>query len=348
MFAINIVQPSGRESQEGTSVPERRGRMILVTGAAGFIGSHLVDRLLADGYSVLGIDNFDPFYAREVKEQNLVRARAHPAFQFHEADVRDAAGLQRAVAGCPIELIVHLAARANVRASFAEPKTFHDVNVNGTRRILELAQATRVERIVLGSSSSVYGLNTRVPWREDEAELNPISPYAQSKLDAESAARIFAIRHGIGVTILRFFNVYGPRQRPDLAIAKFARLLREGEPLPFFGDGSTGRDYTYIGDVVDGIVRAIGHREADCIVFNLGNHRPVTLAELVAALGDVFETKPVIDRQPEQRGDVPRTWANIERAGQILGWQPQTTLKDGLQLYRSWLREQRSQATTKD
>jgi len=313
--------------------------MILVTGAAGFIGSHLVARLLADGHQVAGLDNLDPFYARELKEQNLSGVRLNPAFRFHEGDIRDAACLDRAATGSGerVDVIVHLAAKANVRVSFAEPKVFHDVNVVGTRRVLELAGDQGVSRVILGSSSSIYGLNPHVPWSEDETDLRPISPYAKTKLEAEQAGRELAASHPIRVTALRFFNVYGPGQRPDLAIAKFCRLLSAGEPLPFYGDGSTGRDYTYIDDIVDGIVRALDFDGAGFAAFNLGNHFPVTLAELVATLGSMLGVEPQLDHQPEQPGDVPRTWANIDQARRWLDWQPRTSLVDGLNAYRAWL-----------
>lgn len=313
--------------------------MILVTGAAGFIGSHLVERLLAGGQRVVGVDNFDPFYGRELKERNLRQARENPEFQFREVDIRDATGLERAAAssGEGIEAIVHLAARANVRVSFAEPEVFHEINVNGTRRVLELAHAHGVGRVILGSSSSIYGLNPHVPWGEDETDLQPISPYARTKLEAELAGREFAANHPTRVIALRFFNVYGPRQRPDLAIAKFCRLLAAGNPLPFFGDGNSGRDYTYVTDIVDGIVRALDFSSDNFDVFNLGNHHAVSLAELVRTIGTTFGLEPQLDHQPNQPGDIPQTWARIDKAERLLGWRPHTNLADGVKAYRSWL-----------
>jgi len=313
--------------------------MILVTGAAGFIGSHLIERLLADGKTVVGVDSFDPFYARELKETNLAGARRNPAFHFHEIDVRDAPGLEHAAAsfGEGIEALVHLAARANVRVSFDEPAVFHDVNVNGTARVLELARAHGAGRVILGSSSSIYGLNPRVPWSEDDADLQPVSPYASSKLTAENVGRELALNHQVRVIALRFFNVYGPRQRPDLAIAKFCRLLKAGEPLPFYGNGSSGRDYTFITDIVEGIARALTFTGDQFEVFNLGNHRPVSLTKLVNAIGATFDLDPKLDYQFEQPGDVPQTWASIDKAERLLGWRPRTSLADGLKAYRSWI-----------
>lgn len=313
--------------------------MILVTGAAGFIGSHLVERLLADGHRVTGIDSFDPFYARGLKEQNLAAIRPHPAFLFHEGDVCDPASLEQAagIADEKIEAIVHLAAKANVRVSFAEPELFHEVNVNGTRRVLAFAEAHQVGRVILGSSSSIYGLNPRVPWSEEEIDLQPISPYAKTKLASERAGQELASNSSVRIVALRFFNVYGPRQRPDLAIAKFCRLLVAGEPLPFYGDGSTGRDYTFIDDIVDGIVRTLRFEGGNFEVFNFGNHHPVSLTELVTAIGTTFGIEPRLDYQPEQPGDVPKTWARIEKAERLLNWRPHTRLADGLQRYRSWL-----------
>ena len=313
--------------------------MIFVTGAAGFIGSHLVDRLLADGRDVLGLDNFDPFYDRAIKETNLAAARSNRRFRFVEGDVRNAAALEAAVGrdGKSIEGIVHLGARAGVRPSLADPLGYHDVNVGGTLQLLDLARRLGVKQFVLASSSSVYGVNPRVPWREDDRDLQPISPYASSKIGAETAGQAYSMAYGLRLVALRFFTVYGPRQRPDLAIAKFARLMRSGKPVPFYGDGSTKRDYTFIADIVDGVVRALTYTATRFEVINLGNHHCVSLAELVNAVGAALGIKPLTDPQPEQPGDVPQTWADISKARQLLGWEPRTKLADGLRAYREWL-----------
>ncbi len=313
--------------------------MILVTGAAGFIGSHLVDRLLAEGREVAGLDNFDPFYGRALKEANLSRARRDPRFTLLEADIRDPVAVTAALdsLAVPIEAIVHLAARAGVRPSIADPVGYAATNIQGTLHLLEAARLRGVRRFVLASSSSVYGVNPRVPWREDDHALEPISPYAATKLAAEHLGRVHATLHGMTVVALRFFTVYGPRQRPDLAIARFAGLLRRGEPLPFFGDGSTRRDYTFVDDIVDGVVRAAAFDAPGFHVINLGNHHTVSLAEMVATLGAVFGREPVLDRRPEQPGDVPRTWASVDRARELLGWSPRTALPEGVRAYRAWL-----------
>jgi UDP-glucuronate 4-epimerase len=313
--------------------------MILVTGAAGFIGSHVVERLLADGHAVLGIDNFDSYYARAIKEANLAGARSQARFRFAEVDVRDEAALADALAsagGEQLESVVHLAARAGVRPSIADPEGYHDVNVRGTQRVLELARRAGARQFVFGSSSSVYGVNPRVPWREEDGDVRPISPYATSKLAAEACGRACADEHGLRFVALRFFNAYGPRLRPDLAIAKFARLMREGRPLPMFGDGSTKRDYTYVADLVDGVARALRYTAAPFEIINLGNHHTISLADMIAAVARVFGAKPHLERLPEQPGEVPQTWADIGKARRLLGWEPHTDLEQGLRHYRDW------------
>lgn len=313
--------------------------MILVTGAAGFIGSHLVERLLKEGYPVLGIDNFDPFYDRSIKEANLAAARGSDAFSFAEGDIRDSDAIGNAIdqAGQPIEAIVNLAALAGVRPSLADPIRYHDVNVLGTTRLLELAREREIKQFVCASSSSVYGVNRRVPWREDDRDLQPISPYASSKLSCEMVGHVFNHLHGIRFLGLRFFTVFGPRQRPDLAIAKFVRLIRAGEPIPVFGDGSTRRDYTYVDDIVDGIIRSIRYTDTDYELINLGNHNTVSLTEMIDAVSEAIGIEPKISRQPLQPGDVPQTWADISTAQKLLGWSPTTSLKEGLAKYTAWL-----------
>ncbi|MGH8018031.1 MAG: SDR family NAD(P)-dependent oxidoreductase [Opitutaceae bacterium] len=312
---------------------------ILVTGAAGFIGSHVVERLLDDGEEVVGIDNLDPFYDRSLKERNLARARASPRYRFFEADIRDAAKLEQscAKAGSRLEAIIHLAARAGVRPSIADPVGYHEVNVNGTVHLLELARKHGVRQFVFASSSSVYGVNPRVPWRESDRELEPISPYASTKLAGEMTAQVYATLFNLRVVALRFFTVYGPRQRPDLAIAKFAARMRAGETIPVFGDGSTRRDYTFVADIVEGIIRALRYDASRFEVVNLGNHATVSLADMIETLGAVFETVPKVERLPEQAGDVPQTWADVSKARRLLGWEPKTTFADGLHAYRAWL-----------
>ena len=313
--------------------------MILVTGAAGFIGSHVVERLLADGREVLGIDNFDPFYDRCLKERNLAGIRLNKRFQLIETDIRDARALDakiQAVRG-RIDAIVHLAARAGVRPSIDDPVGYHEVNINGTVHLLELARKREIPQFVFGSSSSVYGVNPRVPWSEHDTGLQPISPYASTKLAAEMTGQVYATLFNIRVVALRFFTVYGPRQRPDLAIAKFAARMRRSETIPFFGDGSTRRDYTFVSDIVEGIVRAIGYSATPFEVINLGNRHTVSLEEMVNTLSEVFGITPRLERLPAQPGDVPQTWADVAKARKLLNWEPRTAFGDGLRAYRAWL-----------
>ncbi len=321
---------------------------ILITGAAGFIGSSLTDRLLADGHTVVGLDNFDPFYPREVKEANIAAANASPRFTLIEADIRDGAAMEGAISRQSradggrtnaFDVIVHLAAKAGVRPSIEDPVGYQETNVKGTQNLLEYARKAGVQQFVFASSSSVYGVNPRVPWREEDAVLQPISPYASTKVSGELLGHVYSYLYGIRFIGLRFFTVYGPRQRPDLAIHKFSRLMRAGKPLPFFGDGSTRRDYTYIDDIVQGIVGAIGYTATPYEVVNLGNNRTVSLNELIAGLEQALGTKAVLDRQPEQPGDVKQTWACVEKAERLFGYIPQTTLPTGLERFSAWLHE---------
>jgi len=316
-------------------------REALITGGAGFIGSHLADRLLADGWRVTVVDNFDPFYDPAVKRRNVAPHRDNPHYRLVEADIRDAAALDTLLGAWPADpagaVIVHLAAKAGVRPSIADPVAYGQVNVGGTQNLLELARARGVAQFVFGSSSSVYGVNPRVPWREDDAGLLPISPYAATKVAGELLGHVYSHLHGVRFVALRFFTVYGPRQRPDLAIHKFARLMRAGRPVPLFGDGSTSRDYTYVDDIVAGVRAAMDWRTGPYAVINLGNSHTVTLAELVAALEASLGAKAVIERLPEQPGDVPRTWADISTARRLLNWQPTTALPDGLGRFVEWL-----------
>jgi UDP-glucuronate 4-epimerase len=314
------------------------GRWVLVTGAAGFIGSHLVDALLARGDAVIAVDNFDPFYPRAVKEANLRSARRHPSFRLVEVDVRDAAGVRRVVAEAQPDAVVHLAARAGVRPSIEDPALYAAVNVVGTVHLLDAAAALEPKpRFVYASSSSVYGDRADAPFRETDPVDHPVSPYAATKKACELLAYTYHHLHGLPVTGLRFFTAYGPRNRPDLAIAKFARLIERGEPVPMFGDGTTRRDYTYVGDVVDGVLRALdrctGHH-----LYNLGNANPVELRRLIALIGAALGKTPVIHQLPEQPGDVRQTFADISRASAELGYDPQTPFEEGLRRFVEWFR----------
>ncbi|MBL7965280.1 MAG: GDP-mannose 4,6-dehydratase [Flavobacteriales bacterium] len=316
-------------------------RHILITGGAGFIGSHVVDRLLAEGgWNVTVLDNFDPFYPRELKEENFAAHRNNPRFHFVEGDLLEEAVLDAAVNGPfgPPERILHMAAKAGVRPSIADPIGYHRVNVTGTLKLLELARRLKVPHFILASSSSVYGLDPEVPWKERTQGLQPISPYAATKLAAEAFAQVYAHLHGMQVTVLRFFTVYGPRQRPDLAIHQFFRKISAGEPIQQFGDGGTERDYTFVGDIVNGVAAAIDRAKGERYdVYNLGNHHTVKLRELIAAVEGATGRKALIDRRPEQPGDVPRTFADVSKAGRDLGYAPSMALSDGLAAFQAWL-----------
>jgi UDP-glucuronate 4-epimerase len=309
----------------------------LVTGAAGFIGSHLVDRLLREGWTVTGIDNFDPFYARDVKEAHIRDHRRDVRYRMAEIDIRDRGALSALGDAEGYDVIVHLAARAGVRPSILDPIGYQDVNVRGTQNLLEFARERRIPQFVFASSSSVYGINPRVPWSEEDHVLLPISPYASTKVSGELLGHVYSHLFGIRFVALRFFTVYGPRQRPDLAIHKFARAIRGGKPIPVFGDGSTRRDYTFIDDIVSGIVAAMTYRATSFEVINLGNNATVSLAEMIRQLEEALGARAIIDRQPEQSGDVPQTWAAIDKARDMLGYAPATRFEDGISRFVAWL-----------
>lgn len=311
---------------------------LLVTGGAGFIGSHLVDRLLADGHTVAVVDNFDPFYEAEVKEANIAGHLEQPNYTLHRLDIRDFDGLRRELAG-GYDCIVHLAAKAGVRPSIEDPIAYQEVNVRGTQNLLELAREWQTPQFIFASSSSVYGVNPNVPWREDDYVLQPISPYAGTKVSGELLGHVYSHLYGIRFIGLRFFTVYGPRQRPDLAIHKFTRLISEGKPVPFFGDGSTSRDYTFVADTVAGIVGAIHYRKTPYEVINLGNDATVTLAEMVQAIEEAVGKKADLNKQPDQPGDVPRTWASIDKARNLLGYSPQVPFREGIGRFAEWYAE---------
>ena len=311
-------------------------RSVLVTGGAGFIGSHLADALLARGDAVTIIDNFDPFYPRVIKEANLAAARAHRQCRIIDADVRDLTMLRRELAG-PFDAIVHLAAKAGVRPSITDPMACQDVNVRGTQHLLELAREWRVPQFVFASSSSVYGVNPRVPWSEDDHGLQPISPYASTKVSSELLGHVYSHLYGIRFVALRFFTVYGPRQRPDLAIHKFARLMLDGRPVPVFGNGSTRRDYTYVDDIVSGVIEAIEYCRSAYEVINLGNNETITLTAMIAGLEEALGTTARVDWFPEQPGDVPQTWARIDKAQRLLGYAPSTPYALGVRRFAHWL-----------
>ncbi len=312
---------------------------IVVTGGAGFIGSHLTERLLALGHEVRCLDNFDPYYDEAAKRRNLRAALDSRRFRLFKGDIRDEALLDRVLeGGC--DAVVHLAARPGVRRSLQEPTAYAQINVVGTISVLEACRRTGVGRVIVASSSSVYGRSPDIPFRETESRLMPASPYGASKLAAEQFCTVFHQLYGIPVTCLRFFTVYGPRQRPDMAIHRFVRGIDQGTPIPVYGDGTTRRDYTYIDDVVDGVVRAI-ERPGGYRVYNLGTHETVALRDLIGIIERALGKAAVIAREPDQTGDVPVTHASTERAAQDLGYAPHVRIEEGVQRFVEWFRASR-------
>jgi len=308
-------------------------KRILVTGAAGFIGSNLTISLLSqNNVQVIGFDNFDDFYSREQKERNISSFISDTNFSFFEGDIRNMDDL---LALPEFDIIVHLAAKAGVRPSILNPVLYQEVNVAGTQNLLEFARQKNIKQFVFASSSSVYGINEQVPWTEEE-KLMPISPYASTKLSCEMLGHVYSHLYGIRFLALRFFTVYGPAQRPDLAIHKFFNSILNGQAIPVFGDGSTSRDYTFVADTVQGIKAAIDYNASDFEIINLGNRQTVNLSELIEAIEKVCGKKAIINRQPEQLGDVPQTYANITKAQKLLNYRPQTSLETGLKGFYAW------------
>ncbi|MGI9952913.1 GDP-mannose 4,6-dehydratase [Moorellaceae bacterium AZ2] len=311
-------------------------RSALVTGGAGFIGSHLVDRLLSEGWRVTVVDNFDSFYDPGIKRKNITPHLEYSNYTLVEADIRDMDTLQERLSG-EYDVIVHLAAKAGVRPSIHDPIGYQEVNVRGTQNLLELAREWEVKQFVFASSSSVYGVNPNVPWREDDCVLLPISPYAATKVAGELLGHVYSHLYGIRFIALRFFTVYGPRQRPDLAIHKFTRLMLKGEPVPVYGNGSASRDYTYIDDVIQGVRAAMDYSESHYEVINLGNNKTLSLLEMVRALEEVLGVNARLEFLSPQPGDVPQTWADVEKARRLLGFSPSTPFGEGLRRFLEWL-----------
>jgi len=310
---------------------------VLITGAAGFIGSHLCERLLDDEWLVVGVDNFDDFYDPQIKRWNIASCLKNKNFQLVEADIRDSAAMDRTI-GDGIEIIVHLAARAGVRPSIAHPLLYADVNVNGTMVLLEAAKKHKTGKFIFGSSSSVYGNNEKVPFSEDDNVDFPISPYAATKKAGELICHMYHYLYRISITCLRFFTVYGPRQRPDLAIHKFAKLIEQGKPIPVYGDGTMMRDFTYIGDIIDGTVAAMQKCEGFNI-YNLGESRPIAVNDLVTEIEKALGKKAIKEYLPIQPGDVERTYADVTKAINELGYNPSTNIETGLEKFVTWLRQ---------
>ncbi|NGO38591.1 SDR family NAD(P)-dependent oxidoreductase [Limisphaera ngatamarikiensis] len=309
---------------------------VLVTGGAGFIGSHLCERLLAAGHRVWALDNLDPFYDPAIKRRNLREiARASDRFTFVQGDITEPEPLRALCHDVRFDQIVHLAARAGVRPSLEQPALYQRVNVEGTVHVLEAARQSGTRKLVLASSSSVYGCNAKVPFSEDDPLTAPISPYAASKIACEALGHVYHHVYGLDIVMLRFFTVYGPRQRPDLAIHKFARLIRQGRPIPVYGDGSSARDYTFITDILDGVEACMQH-EFGYEIFNLGDSRPVRLDRLIELLEQALGQPAQRQWLPAQPGDVPITYADIRKAGTRLGYQPRVPLEEGLQRFVAW------------
>lgn len=309
---------------------------ILITGGAGFIGSHICEKLVfGHGIRVTALDNFDAFYDRHIKLRNIEDLLKSPLFRLQEGDIRDREMLENTLQE-PIDAIIHIAAKAGVIPSLKDPLLYEDVNIKGTLNLLEFARQHGISRFIFASSSSVYGVNRNVPWSERDFVLQPISPYASSKIAGELTGHTYSHLYDIRFLALRLFTVYGPRQRPDLAIHKFAKKIMSGEPIQLYGDGSTKRDYTYVSDIVDGFISALSYSRSNYEVINLGNFNPVALSELVSTIEDVFGRKAVIERLPEQPGDVPITFADIAKGKGLLGYMPKVNLKEGITLFRDW------------
>src|ERR1041384_474319 len=312
---------------------------LLITGGAGFIGSHLVDRLLAtDVKRITVVDDFNDFYNPSIKRDNIREHLKDPRYSIHEVDIRERAALEQVFNESNFDCVVHLAARAGVRPSLSEPQLYTETNINGTLNLLELARQHDIKQFVFGSSSSVYGINTKVPFSEDDPIRQPISPYAATKGAGELLCHTYSHLYGLRCICLRFFTVYGPRQRPDLAIHKFAKLISEGKPIPVFGDGTTRRDYTYVDDIIAGVRAAIDYDKTNYEVINLGESRTVELRELIALIETELGRRAEIDRQPPQPGDVPQTFADISKARALLGYHPKTQIEDGLRRFVEWFR----------
>jgi UDP-glucuronate 4-epimerase len=324
-------------------------KRILLTGGAGFIGSFVAEALIRQGSRLSIVDNLDSFYAPVRKQLNLQEIRKAGSYDFLEADIRDMGTLRKLAKQVQPEIIIHLAARAGVRPSIEQPALYESVNVAGTVNLLEIAREFKVRRLIFGSSSSVYGVTNNVPFCEDDLETRPISPYAATKLAAELMCYTYTHLYGLTTICLRFFTVYGPRQRPDLAIHKFTALIESGKPIPVYGDGSMGRDYTYVDDIVAGVIASLEYVPEGKVpfeVFNLGNSHPVRLSELIAQLEVATGKKALQERLPDQPGDVPITWASIDKAKRRLGYSPQTSMEQGLRKFVDWYRSTLADAGT--
>lgn len=311
----------------------------MITGAAGFIGSHLCERLLEQGDRVVGYDNFDPYYEEELKEANIREVLSNPGFKLVRGDILDLSSVYRLFQEFEPDKLVHLAAKAGVRPSLEDPAGYQRVNVEGLTNVLQAAHRIGVNQLVLASSSSVYGANTKIPFNEDDPVNHPISPYAASKRAGELIAAVYHHLYGMHIASLRFFTVYGPRQRPDMAIAKFCRRAMDGVPIEMYGDGATQRDYTFIDDIIDGVVASLDRvGDFGFEIINLGNSQTVSLAYLIETIYKALDISPNIIRRPMQPGDVEITYADVSKAARLLGYHPHTSIEHGLAKYVEWLK----------
>ena len=312
---------------------------ILVTGGAGFIGSHLVERLIGENvWQVSIVDDFNDFYAPELKRANVSALLGNPNFRLYEIDICSAPSLEKVFAENRFDAIVHLAARAGVQPSLCQPQLYAETNIGGTLNLLEMARKYNVRQFVFGSSSSVYGINCKIPFSENDKIYQPISPYAATKAAGELLCHTYSHLYDVRAVCLRFFTVYGARQRPDLAIRKFSQLILEGKPIQMFGDGTTGRDYTFVDDVIDGVRAAIDYTASDFEIFNLGESQTVELKRLIELLEENLGKKAIIHQKPLQAGDVPQTFADISKARKMLGYNPQTKIEEGIERFADWIK----------
>jgi UDP-glucuronate 4-epimerase len=315
---------------------------VLVTGGAGFIGSHLVEKLVGEGHEVAILDDFNDFYDPQIKHRNL--AAVADAVRIHEVDLCNAGAVAQVVGDGKFELIIHLAARAGVRPSITQPQLYYDTNVGGTLHLLEAARQSGIERFIFASSSSVYGVSKTVPFSEELHLTQTISPYAATKIAGEFLCSTYSHLYQMRIVALRFFTVYGPRQRPDLAIHHFTRRIWSGKPIDQFGDGTTRRDYTYIDDIIQGVTASLGYEGPLFDIFNLGENQTIELKDLIAAIEQALGRKAKINYLPEQPGDVPLTCADISKARRLLGYRPQTALAVGLPRFIEWFHQVRASA----
>ena len=314
-----------------------KARITLVTGSAGFIGSHVAEKLLKQGCQVVGVDNFNDYYDPLIKKKNIKQLANNPRFKQYRLDICDIKDLERVFKENRIELVVHLAARAGVRPSLKNPDLYYRVNVEGSKNILQLMKKHKVKRFIFGSSSSVYGGQQKVPFAETDRLNKPVSPYAETKLKAEKLCQQYAEKYGIKTTVLRFFTVYGPRGRPDMAPYLFVSKILAGKPIIRYGDGSSSRDYTYIDDIVAGVMAAVD-RPFKFEVINLGNNRPVRLNDFIDLVEALVGKKAKIKLKPRHPADVKRTWADINKAKRLLNWQPKIKLEQGMKRFIDWFK----------